>query len=116
MLEIEQELLLIIENCECFYFMGDLNARTGIVHEFQNFDLNHTAAEIYGIDDDVINLSSTSSIMHMNFVTTESHYLENLWIKQKITLEINFCNFVKIITCIYATGDWNRVVQVHLLV
>ena len=46
--------------------MGDLNARTGIVPEFQNFDLNHTAAEIYGIDDDVINFIDNAHELRNN--------------------------------------------------
>lgn len=55
LLEIERDLLPFIENTNYFYFIGDCNARVGTSPEFNIFDINHSTAECYEMDNDVLN-------------------------------------------------------------
>ena len=48
------DLLPFGESCRYFYVIGDLNARTGTTSEFSEFNLDQTAIDQYGINNDVI--------------------------------------------------------------
>ena len=67
MLELEQEILPLSEMCKNFYVMG-LNARTGTTAEFNDFDLSHSTAECYGIDDRTISFINNAHELCTNSI------------------------------------------------
>ena len=48
--------------------MGDFNARTGTTTEFNNFDLSHSTADRYGIDDSTISFINTAHALCNNSI------------------------------------------------